>query len=402
MFDLNGKYATARIFTDNIENEAISQIYELCNQEFVKDCKVRIMPDVHAGKGCTIGTTMEIKDKVVPNLVGVDISCGMLCIRLKEKEIDFKKLDDIIRKHIPSGMNVREKAIDSSEIRKIGLQKLKCINNINIDRAEKSLGSLGGGNHFIEINVDEEKNLYLVIHSGSRYLGKQVAEYYQKMAINDLTNSTKEKIALIQKLKNEGRDKEIECALKMFDKPKIPSYLAYLEGIHLKNYLYDVGIIQEYANMNRKTMANEIITRMGLSIEEEFTTCHNYIDLDNMILRKGAISAQKGEKLIIPINMRDGSIIGVGKGNPDWNYSAPHGAGRIMSRSKAKELVSLEEFKKSMSDVWTTSVCQSTIDESPMVYKPIEEIVENIKNTVTIERIIKPVYNFKANGADPS
>lgn len=397
MFDLNGKYATARIFTDNIENEAISQIYELCNQEFVKDCKVRIMPDVHAGKGCTIGTTMEIKDKVVPNLVGVDISCGMLCIRLKEKEIDFKKLDDIIRKHIPSGMNVREKAIDSSEIRKIGLQKLKCINNINIDRAEKSLGSLGGGNHFIEINVDEEKNLYLVIHSGSRYLGKQVAEYYQKMAINDLTNSTKEKIALIQKLKNEGRDKEIECALKMFDKPKIPSYLAYLEGIHLKNYLYDVGIIQEYANMNRKTMANEIITRMGLSIEEEFTTCHNYIDLDNMILRKGAISAQKGEKLIIPINMRDGSIIGVGKGNPDWNYSAPHGAGRIMSRSKAKELVSLEEFKKSMSDVWTTSVCQSTIDESPMVYKPIEEIVENIKDTVTIERIIKPVYNFKAN-----
>lgn len=400
MFDLNGKYATARIFTDNIENEAISQIYELCNQEFVEGCKVRIMPDVHAGKGCTIGTTMEIKDKVVPNLVGVDISCGVLCIKLKEKEIDFKKLDDIIRKYIPSGMNVREKAIDSSEIRKIGLQKLKCINNINMDRAEKSLGTLGNGNHYLEIDVDEEKNLYLVIHSGSRYLGKQVAEYYQKIAINDLANNTKEKITLIQKLKNEGREKEIECALKIFDKPKIPSYLAYLEGTHLKNYLHDVGIIQEYANKNRKIMANEIITRMGLSIEEEFTTCHNYIDLDNMILRKGAISAQKGEKLIIPINMRDGSIIGVGKGNPDWNYSAPHGAGRIMSRSKAKELVSLEEFKKSMSDVWTTSVCQSTIDESPMVYKPIEEIVENIKDTVIIERIIKPVYNFKANGAD--
>lgn len=397
MFDLNGKYATARIFTDNIENEAISQIYELCNQEFVDGCKVRIMPDVHAGKGCTIGTTMEIKDKVVPNLVGVDISCGMLCIRLKEKEIDFKKLDDIIRKYIPSGMNVRDKAIDSSKIRKIGLQKLKCINNINIDRAEKSLGSLGGGNHFIEIDVDEDKNLYLVIHSGSRYLGKQVAEYYQKIAINDLTNNTKEKIALIQKLKNEGREKEIECALKIFDKPKMPSYLAYLEGIHLKNYLYDVGIIQEYANINRKTMANEIMTRMGLSIEEEFTTCHNYIDLDNMILRKGAISAQKGEKLIIPINMRDGSIIGVGKGNPDWNYSAPHGAGRIMSRSKAKELVSLEEFEKSMNGIWTTSVCQSTIDESPMAYKSIGEIVENIEDTVTIEKIIKPVYNFKAN-----
>lgn len=400
MFDLNGKYATARIFTDNIENEAISQIYELCNQEFVKDCKVRIMPDVHAGKGCTIGTTMEIKDKVVPNLVGVDISCGMLCIRLKEKEIDFKKLDDIIRNHIPSGMNVREKAIDRSEIRKIGLQKLKCINNINMDRAEKSLGSTGGGNHFVEIDIDEEQNLYLVIHSGSRYLGKQVAEYYQKIATNDLTNNTKEKIALIEKLKNEGREKEIEYALKVFDKPKIPSHLAYLEGIHLKNYLYDVGIIQKYAHINRKTIANEIITRMGLTIEEEFTTCHNYIDLDNMILRKGAISAQKGEKLIIPINMRDGSIIGIGKGNPDWNYSAPHGAGRIMSRSKAKELVSLEEFEKSMNGVWTTSVCQSTIDESPMAYKPIEEIVENIKDTVTIERIIKPVYNFKANGAD--
>lgn len=402
MFDLNGKYATARIFTDNIENEAISQIYELCNQEFVKDCKVRIMPDVHAGKGCTIGTTMEIKDKVVPNLVGVDISCGMLCIRLKEKEIDFKKLDEIIRKYVPSGMNVREKAIYGSEIRKIGLQKLKCINNISMDRAEKSLGSLGGGNHYVEIDIDEEQNLYLVIHSGSRYLGKQVAEYYQKIATNDLTNNTKEKIALIEKLKNEGREKEIECALKVFDKPKIPSHLAYLEGIHLKNYLHDVGIIQKYAHMNRKTIANEIITRIGLTIEEEFTTCHNYIDLDHMILRKGAISAQKGEKLIIPINMRDGAIIGIGKGNPDWNYSAPHGAGRIMSRSKAKELVSLEEFKKSMNDVWTTSVCQSTIDESPMVYKSIEEIVENIKDTVTIERIIKPVYNFKANGADPS
>lgn len=397
MFDLNGKYASARIFTDNIENEAISQIYELCNQEFVKDCKVRIMPDVHAGKGCTIGTTMEIKDKVVPNLVGVDISCGILCIRLKEKEIDFQKLDDIIRKYVPSGMNVREKAIDSSEIRKIGLQKLKCINNINMDRAEKSLGSLGNGNHFCEIDIDEEQNLYLVIHSGSRYLGKQVAEYYQKIATNDLTNNTKEKIALIEKLKNEGREKEIECALKVFDKPKIPSHLAYLEGIYLKNYLHDVGIIQKYADKNRKTMANEIITRMGLTIEEEFTTCHNYIDLDHMILRKGAISAQKGEKLIIPINMRDGSIIGIGKGNPDWNYSAPHGAGRIMSRSKAKELVSLEEFKKSMNGIWTTSVCQSTIDESPMAYKPIEEIVENIKDTVVIERIIKPVYNFKAN-----
>lgn len=397
MFDLNGKYASARIFTDNIENEAISQIYELCNQEFVDGCKVRIMPDVHAGKGCTIGTTMEIKDKVVPNLVGVDISCGILCIKLKEKEIDFKKLDEIIRKYIPSGMNIRDKAIDSSEIRKIGLQKLKCINNINMDRAEKSLGSTGGGNHFVEIDIDEEQNLYLVIHSGSRYLGKQVAEYYQKIATNDLTHNTKEKIALIEKLKNEDREKEIEYALKVFDKPKIPSHLAYLEGIHLKNYLYDVGIIQKYAHINRKTIANEIITRMGLTIEEEFTTCHNYIDLDNMILRKGAISAQKGEKLIIPINMRDGSIIGIGKGNPDWNYSAPHGAGRIMSRSKAKELVSLEEFKKSMSGVWTTSVCQSTIDESPMVYKPIEEIIENIKDTVTVEKIIKPIYNFKAN-----
>ena len=397
MFDLNGKYATARIFTNNVENEALSQIYELCNQEFVKDCKVRIMPDVHAGKGCTIGTTMEIKDKVVPNLVGVDISCGVLCIKLKEKEIDFKKLDNIIRKYVPSGMNVRDKAIDSSEIRKIGLQKLKCINHINMDRAEKSLGTLGNGNHYIEIDVDEEKNLYLVIHSGSRYLGKQVAEYYQKVAINNLTNNTKEKIALIQKLKNEGREKEIECALKIFDKPKIPSYLAYLEGIHLKNYLHDVGIIQEYANMNRKTMAKEIITRMGLSIEEEFTTCHNYIDLDHMILRKGAVSAQKGERLIIPMNMRDGSIIGIGKGNPDWNYSAPHGAGRIMSRSKAKATVDLKEFEKSMEGIWTSSVNKNTIDESPMVYKPIEEIKENIKDTVEIEKIIKPVYNFKAN-----
>ena len=395
MIEIKGKYNNAIIYTDNVEETAISQIIELCNQEFTKDSNIRIMSDCHTGAGCTIGTTMTIKDKVVPNLVGVDIGCGMLTIKLKEKEIDFQKLDNIIREYIPSGQNVRETYHKNSY--KVDLDKLLCKNYINMDRAMKSLGTLGGGNHFIEINKDSKGYLYLVIHSGSRYLGKQVAEYYQELAYKTLSSNNIDKIELIEKLKREGKQNQIQEELKKIKSIKVNKQLAYLEGKNLEYYLHDMRIIQEYAYFNRITMAEEIIYKMDLNIDYEFTTIHNYIDLENMILRKGAISAQKDEIVLIPMNMRDGSLICKGKGNNDWNCSAPHGAGRILSRSKAKDKVTLNEFKDSMNGIWTSSVSENTIDESPMAYKPMQEIIDNIQDTVEILEIIKPVYNFKAN-----
>lgn len=395
MFNVNGKYTSATIYTDNVENEAIAQIIEVCNQEFSKDCKVAIMPDVHAGKGCTIGTTMEVKDKVSPSLVGVDIGCGMLCVKIKEKDVDFQSLDNVIRTYVPHGMNMHEKPHDF--IKNLHLDNLICKNSINIDRINKSLGSLGGGNHFIEMNEDSEGNLYLVVHSGSRYLGKQVAKYYQDIAVKSLTSMGDIKTELINRLKAEGREKEIQTELNKLQRPKIAKHLAYLEGDNLKNYLHDIDIVQKYSTQNRLAIADIIIKHMGFTVEEQFTTIHNYIDLEYSILRKGAISAQLGEKVIIPINMRDGSIIAVGKGNPDWNYSAPHGAGRVLSRGKAKAQLSLDEFKDTMSNVWTTSVCDSTLDESPMAYKPMEDIINNVTDTIDIKSIIKPVYNFKSN-----
>lgn len=395
MFKVNGKYGEATIFTDNVEQEAIAQIVEVCNQEFVKDCKIAIMPDVHAGKGCTIGTTIEINDKVVPNLVGVDLGCGMLCVKLKEKKIDFEKLDSTIRKFVPYGMNIRE--IPHRFISNVNLDDLKCKHHISLDRAEKSLGSLGSGNHFIELNKDDDGNIYLVIHTGSRYLGKQVAEYYQDIAIKTLSDNRQEKNEIIARLKAEGRTKEIQTELQKIKPIKIPTHLAYLEGDNLKNYLHDIDIVQKYSTENRRAIAETIISNMRLTVVDEFTTIHNYIDLKYNILRKGSISAQLGEKVIIPINMRDGSIIAVGKGNPDWNYSAPHGAGRLLSRSKAKEQILFEDFKNTMKDVWSTSVCIETLDESPMAYKPINDILDNIGDTVDVISVIKPIYNFKAN-----
>lgn len=392
---LKGKNNIAKVYTNNIESEAISQIIELCNQEFCKDSKIIIMPDTHAGAGCTIGTTMTIKDKVVPNLVGVDIGCGMETIKIGEKEIDFSKLDDIIRKHIPSGFNVRN--IEHKYCNMINLKNLKSSKYINIDRAKLSIGTLGGGNHFIEINKDDVGNIYLVVHSGSRNLGKQVAEFYQNIAYKKLIDINDKKKLLIERLKKEGRKKDIQIELERIAIPKVKKQLAYLQGDDFLQYINDMKIVQYFAELNRKAIIDEIVSRMGFTVEEQFTTIHNYIDTDNMILRKGAISAQKGEKVLIPLNMRDGSIIAIGKGNSDWNYSAPHGAGRIMSRSKAKETVSLSEYKESMKHIWTTSVCESTIDESPMAYKPIEEIIDNIKDTVDIVSIIKPLYNFKSN-----
>lgn len=394
MIELKGKYNTAKVFTNNVEQRAISQIIDLCNQEFSKGSKIRIMPDTHAGAGCTIGTTMTITDKIVPNLVGVDIGCGMYCVKLKEKEIDFELLDKVIRNYIPSGQNIRESKHNKSK--DIQIEKLKCFNHINYDRAIKSIGTLGGGNHFIEIDRDNNDNLYLVIHSGSRYLGKQVAEYYQELGYKKLTDNRMTKEQLINKLKNEGREKEIQKELKKLPNIKINKQLAYVEGVNLVDYLHDMEITQEYAKINRVVMAEEILKNTGLTIDESFTTIHNYIDIENKILRKGAISADLGEKVIIPINMRDGSIIAIGKGNEDWNKSAPHGAGRLMSRSKAKEFVTLEEFKDSMNGIWTTSVNEHTIDESPMVYKSLDEIIDNVKDAVEIIDIIKPLYNFKA------
>lgn len=395
MFELNGKYTKATIFAETVDNEAISQILGICNEEFAKESKIVIMPDVHAGKGCTIGTTMTVADKVVPNLVGVDIGCGVYCVKLKEKEIDFELLDKTIRSYVPSGMEIREKEHRFSS--NVEFDKLKCKNSVNVAKAKKSLGSLGGGNHFIEVAKDEEGYLYLVIHSGSRGLGVQVASWYQKLAIKTLSSNNSEKDEIITRLKAEGREKEIQEVLKNIPKKKINKELAYLEGENYLDYLNDLDVVQKYSTENRKAIAETIISKMNLTEIDSFTTIHNYIDLSKNILRKGAISALKDEKVIIPINMRDGSIIAVGKGNPDWNYSAPHGAGRVFSRGKAKELLSMDDFKETMSEVWSTSVCESTLDESPMAYKDINEILGNIKDTVEVVGIIKPIYNFKAN-----
>ena len=396
MIELKGKYNTAKVFTDNVEETAVGQIIELCNQWFTKDSKIRIMPDTHAGAGCTIGTTMTIQDKLVPNMVGVDIGCGMAVVNLgNEIKIDLEGLDNFIRNNIPSGQNVHEKQ------QKFKLGDLKCLNHINEDRALKSIGTLGGGNHFIEVNKDNQDNIYLVIHSGSRYLGKQVAEYYQEQAYAELTNLREEKQKIIQHLRNQGKEKDIQEEIKKIKIPKVNRQLAYVEGNNFDNYIHDMKIVQNYAYANRLGMLSSIFQNyLNLDLQCNigyFQTIHNYIDIDNMILRKGAISAQKDEKVIIPMNMRDGSLICIGKGNPDWNYSAPHGAGRIMSRSKAKENVTLDEFQESMKDIYTTSVSKDTIDESPMAYKPMEEIIRNIKDTVEIVDIIKPIYNFKAS-----
>lgn len=396
MIEVQGKYNSAKIFTDNVEKTALGQIIELCNQEFVKDSQIRIMPDTHAGAGCTIGTTMTIQDKIVPNLVGVDIGCGMevAIIDKNKDEINFDQLDETIRKHVPYGFGVRSRSQRHPLSKKVNFRDVRAPFNLN--RAKDSIGTLGGGNHFIEVNELEDK-VAIVIHSGSRNLGKQIAEHYQNRAYDELMNINNEKSEIIAKLKAEGREREIHEALRGIKKPNIKKDLAYLEGQGFEDYMNDMKIAQQYALLNRKAMMDEIVTRMGWAISDSFTTIHNYIDMENMILRKGAISAQAGERVIIPINMRDGSIIATGKGNPDWNFSGPHGAGRILSRSKAKEMLDIEDFKATMSNVWTTSVSESTLDESPMAYKPINEIVDNIGDSVEINHIIKPLYNFKAN-----
>ena len=368
MIELEGKYAKAKVFTDVVDNESISQVIGLLNQPYAEGSCIRMMPDIHAGAGCTIGTTMTIRDKICPNLVGVDIGCGMETLRLKEKRLEMQKLDKLIRQEIPSGFSIRQKPHRFAE--RVNLEDLRCAKHVKLDRAYKSIGTLGGGNHFIEANKDEEGNLYIVIHSGSRHLGLEIADYYQTAGFKSL------------------QERGIQIS-----KP-----LAYVDGWLAEDYLHDMAIAQAFADANRKAMADVIIKGMGLHVVEQFTTVHNYIDIKAGILRKGAVSAKDGEKLLIPINMRDGSLICIGKGNPDWNCSAPHGAGRLMSRSAAKQSFTVSEFKRQMEGIYTTSVSQSTLDECPMAYKSMEDIVGNIEPTAQIIATIKPVYNFKASG----
>lgn len=397
---VEGKFNTAKVFTDVVEDMALSQIQTLCNQEFTIGSKIRIMPDVHAGAGCTIGTTMTIKDKVVPNLVGVDIGCGMETIKIKNSHIELQKLDKLIYEKIPSGYNIR--TVPHKYNDEIDLTQLKCLKDgkINLLRAQLSLGTLGGGNHFIEADKDEAGKIYIVVHSGSRHLGLEVANYYQEQAYKALNGNTKEDVKrLIEDYKALGREQEIQTAidaLKQRVVTDIPKVLAYCEGELLEDYIHDMRIVQKFAMLNRKAMLYEIIKGMKLKVEEQFTTIHNYIDTDAMILRKGAVSAKAGEKLLIPINMRDGSLICVGKGNEDWNYSAPHGAGRLYSRNAAKNSFTVSEYKKQMKGIYTTSVNAGTLDECPMAYKSMEDIVNNISETAEIVNVIKPIYNFKA------
>ncbi|MCL2183966.1 MAG: RtcB family protein [Chitinispirillia bacterium] len=364
MIEITGSRNTAKCYCDELEKSAEDQIRAVCDREEFADCKIRIMPDVHAGMGCTIGTTMTITDKIVPGMVGVDIGCGMETVELAEREIDFKALDGAIRRHIPSGRGVRRENHPLNA--EVDLSRLQCLVHVGINRARKSLGTLGGGNHFIEIDRADDGTLFLVVHSGSRHIGKEVAEHYQNEAARQLAGT------------------------------EVPKDLTYLTGKMFDNYIHDMKLIQKFASFNRKAMVDVIITQMGLTKKSEFTTIHNYIDTDSMILRKGAVSAKAGEKLLIPINMRDGSLICVGKGNGDWNQSAPHGAGRLMSRGAALRTLSMEEYARQMEGIFTTSVGKSTLDEAPMAYKSMESIERNIGGTAQIVTKIRPVYNFKA------
>ena len=397
-----------KIFTENIEPEALNQVYTLIKQPAFAECKVRIMPDVHAGAGCVIGFTADLGEKVIPNIVGVDIGCGMLTVELGNIDLDLATVDQIIRAKVPSGRNVH----DGIPFPFDRLKELRCYRELkDTKRLERSIGTLGGGNHFIEVDVDEDGVKYLIIHTGSRNLGKQVAEYYQNLAVEIMQGKDElyaKQEQLIAEYKAQGRRKEIQKAIKELHRKfnpnplNIPKDLCYLTGKYREDYLHDMEICQHFASINRYEIANAIASDLfGADIAywklPMFETIHNYIEFGTNMVRKGAISAKAGELLIIPINMRDGCILGKGKGNDDWNCSAPHGAGRIMSRSKAKEVVSLKEFEDSMQGIFTTSVGQSTIDEAPMVYKPMAEIVENIADTVEIMKIIKPIYNFKAS-----
>lgn len=396
MFELEGKYGTAKVFTDDVDQKAIAQVIDLLNQPYAAGSKIRMMPDIHAGAGCTIGTTMTITDRVCPNLVGVDIGCGMYVVKLRES-IDPEQLDAVIRKSVPAGF-----AIHPEESKYAGMfdfGNLRCKDHVDIARAKRSIGTLGGGNHFIEADRDNAGNTYIVVHSGSRHLGVEVANYYQNAGFEKMQAASKDKLSeTISMLKNEGRYSEIEEACLAFkqNRRKISKELAYVDGALLQDYLHDMAFVQMFASVNRLWIVGAILAGMNLDAEEAFETIHNYVDMSDGILRKGAVSAKIGEKLIIPLNMRDGSLICIGKGNEDWNCSAPHGAGRLFSRSEAKERFSVDEFKDQMKGIYSTSIGQSTLDECPMAYKSMQSIVDNIGPAVEIQNVIRPFYNFKA------
>jgi len=401
MLEIKGKVNTAICYASVIEEEAIEQIRRMCDYEFTAGSKVRIMPDVHAGKGCTIGTTMTVVDKAVPNIVGVDIGCGMYTVKLGNVELDFEKLDEACH-YVPSGMSVWE-----GRKERFDLQKLRCFRALkDSKRLERSLGTLGGGNHFIEVDQALDGTKYLVIHTGSRNLGKQVAEIYQQLAVDlhrGMEDYFEQRDEIIRTYKAQGRRSEIQAALKELLHQKevkeasMPEDLCYLYGKYFEDYLADVEICQQFAKRNRELIAEVILGRCGLTAVDAFHTIHNYIDTDEMILRKGAIAAHKGEKVLIPINMRDGSVLAVGKGNPEWNYSAPHGAGRVMSRAGARKSLSLEEYRKAMEGIYTTSVNEDTLDEAPMAYKALSDIIDVIEDSVEVIEVLKPIFNYKAS-----
>ena len=397
--EIKGKINTAICYAKIVEDDAIEQIRRMCDYEFTEGSTIRIMPDVHAGKGCTIGTTMTIRDKAVPNIVGVDIGCGMFTINVGKGDINFEKLDEAAH-FIPSGMNVWE-----GRRERFDLQALRCYRDLKKTRwLERSLGTLGGGNHFIEVDEAADGTKYLIIHTGSRNLGKQVAEIYQQLAI-DLNKGKatyfQQRDEIIRTYKEQGRRKEIQAALNEIAWVKrettIPEDLCHLYGSYFEDYLHDVEICQKFAKRNREMIAEIILERTGLIASDAFHTIHNYIDVDEMILRKGAIAAHAGEKVLIPINMRDGSVLAIGKGNPEWNYSAPHGAGRVMSRTQAKSTLCMDEYKETMSGIYTTSVNEETLDEAPMAYKRLEDIIDVIKESVDVIDVMRPIYNFKAS-----
>jgi RNA-splicing ligase RtcB len=389
----NSKGTETIIYAASFEQEAYEQVKRMCSFEAYELEKIRIMPDAHVGKGCTVGTTMTITDKITPNLVGVDIGCGMLSVVLKDQHINFKQLDEVIQTKIPSGFDVHARSVKDFDF-----SFLRCQKQVDLQRAMLSIGTLGGGNHFIEVGkAAKTGEIYLIIHSGSRKLGGDVCKYYQDKASQQITQIGKIKKALIKQLKAEGREKEIDAELHKITNPAAVKELAYLTGEDFADYMNDMAIVQKFASQNRETMAEIILREMNFTEASRFETIHNYIDFRRMILRKGAVSSEKGERLLIPINMRDGSLLCIGKGNEQWNYSAPHGAGRLMSRSKAKEAIKMDDFIQTMNDVYSTSVVTETLDEAPQAYKPIEEIKAAITDTVDIVEVIKPLYNYKAH-----
>lgn len=398
LIEINGRFTDAKIFAQTALQTAIDQIQELTDQAFMAGTKVRIMPDYHAGKGCVIGTTIQLQNRVVPNLVGIDVGCGVFVAQLDVLTVDFAKLDSIIRTHVPSGQEIHKEVSPARQFLEFEGKQFRA-SGLKDDYTNLSLGTLGGGNHFIELAKDVEEQHYLLIHTGSRYVGAKVANWHQKRAYENLRRQDlTEKIA---ELKRQGREKDIQPIIRAYKEqnPVVPKELAYLEGDYFHDYIHDMKIAQQFARMNRWTIAETIAKQMGWHFTDTFDTIHNYIDTETMTLRKGAVRANKGEKLVIPMNMRDGSLICIGKGNAEWNYSAPHGAGRMYSRRAAKKALNMNDFKDTMQGIWTTSVNEETLDEAPMAYKPMTEIISAIGETVDIVKVIKPVYNFKASEA---